>query len=122
MLFRSTLSQLQLFAKLPLLMRESGEAHAMHTFLWRTLTNATAKSTTPLQVQPDGFLQGFDEEVYRKVPGAPMRCKTMKELRRYGIDEDEWRRLKLSTTPRPMKECKADLAKVAQLNMKRRPF
>ena len=69
----STIEQLRLCSRLPQLLAERHEAHAMHSWMWRTLTAATRGTRTELLVQTDGFVQGWDEEVYRRLPIASMR-------------------------------------------------
>ena len=71
----STRAQLRLFAALPTLLQRTKEAHAMHSILWRTLTAGAAMADiraelgvpAELTVKTDGFVQGWDESVYRQL-------------------------------------------------------
>lgn len=124
----STVEQVRLLARLPHLLARLHEPHVMHRWMWRVLTSTTrgggdggaadygGNGTTrrsvdhlpELRVQTDGFVQGWDEDVYRHLPIAAMRCKGQAAFTRYGLSAADW----LSLHPfRPHGECKGDVAK-----------
>ena len=81
----STREQLQVISRLPELLQASTEAHVHNQWSWRVLVRNN------FSVHSDGFIESWDEGVYRKLRvGVAMRCKGRERFRRYGIDDAEW--------------------------------
>ena len=45
------------------------------------------------RLRADHVTPGVDEEVYRKLPWAPIACRGLAGFARYGMTKEDWRRL-----------------------------
>ena len=107
----STREQVELFSRLPALLANSSAPVLMHRWLWRAVCTAG-----PFTVQPDGFIAGWYEEVYRKVPITTMRCLGSVGLQRAGVSPADWRTLTRLVGMKSRRECKGEIKKMERLD------
>ena len=104
----STVEQIKLLSRLPQILANSTLPVLMHRWFWQQV----ASSGHGYTVQTDGFISGWHEEVYRKLPIAPMRCLGLERLTRYGMLKSDWDAL---LPMRDKRECKGEVRRMIEV-------